>query len=45
MRANNTQRAAISAIAVAIELGNSTVPTGHADEHDDAFIRALEVME
>jgi hypothetical protein len=44
MRANNnTQRAlaALSAIAASIALVISTAPTAHADEHDDAFIRAL----
>jgi hypothetical protein len=46
MRANNsrTQRvlAALSAIAVAVGLAISTAPAAHADEHDDAFIHALE---
>src|ERR1700754_1659259 len=40
MRANNnTQRAlaALSAIAVAVEVVISPAPTAHADEQDDAF--------
>jgi len=44
MRANNNTQpalAALSAIAVAIALVISPAPTAHADEHDDAFIRAL----
>ena len=46
MRANKskTQRvlAALSAIAMAVGLASWTVPAAHADEHDDAFIHALE---
>lgn len=45
MRANNSkiQRvlAALSAIAVTVGLAISTVPAAHADEHDDAFMDAL----
>jgi len=46
MSANNskTQRvlAALSVIAMAVGLATWTVNTAHADEHDDAFIHALE---
>ena len=33
--------AALTAIPVAIALAVATVPTAHADEHDDAFLHAL----
>jgi hypothetical protein len=41
---SKTQRvlAALSVIAMAVGLATWTVPTAHADEHDDAFIHALE---
>ena len=46
MRANKSkiQRVltALSVIAMAVGLATWTVPTAHADEHDDAFIHALE---
>jgi hypothetical protein len=44
MRANNKPRnalAALSALAVAIGLTISTMPTAHADDRDDRFLDAL----